>query len=273
MAQDDKHKSGISWLLITFICVLTMGGGAAAFLFLPSLLPQQATEIALIKGEEGPFKTKPENPGGKIISNQDSKVMRMLGDLTPSGEEIETLLPPSDGAELPPVAIKEPSESDLKTAEVATELGAEVKDTEPANDADTPEKTQETNAKPAPKDFVPEKPAKTIVAEPKKTELAKKPKATKPATANPDEPTYMVQLAAFRKPDIAAEQAGLLLKKHETRLQGASLGTMRVDTGENGVFWRIVTEPLPRAPADTICAALKRAGQECILRKFASPRQ
>jgi hypothetical protein len=83
----------------------------------------------------------------------------------------------------------------------------------------------------------------------------------------------MVQLAAFRKEDIAAEQAGLLLKKHEKRLQGATLGTISIDTGDNGIFWRVVSEPLPREAADTICASLKRAGQDCILRKFTSPSQ
>jgi hypothetical protein len=58
--------------------------------------------------------------------------------------------------------------------------------------------------------------------------------------------------------------------KHKSRLDGVELGTMKVDAGENGVFWRVVTEPLERTNADTLCAALKRAGQDCILRKFDS---
>ena len=83
-----------------------------------------------------------------------------------------------------------------------------------------------------------------------------------------DEPFYIVQLAAFRDAGKAVEQAGLMSQKHASRLNGATLGTMKIDTGENGVFWRVVSEPLPRADADNLCANLKRAGQDCILRKF-----
>ena len=43
---------------------------------------------------------------------------------------------------------------------------------------------------------------------------------------------------------------------------------MKHDNGDDGVFWRVVSEPLPRVEADRICSALKRAGQDCILRKF-----
>ena len=77
-----------------------------------------------------------------------------------------------------------------------------------------------------------------------------------------------MQLAAFRDMATAREQAGLLNGKHQARLDGAELGTMKTDSGDNGIFWRVVTEPLPRAEADRVCAALKRAGQDCILRKF-----
>ena len=86
-----------------------------------------------------------------------------------------------------------------------------------------------------------------------------------------DEPLYLVQLAAFRNAATAREQAGLLSGKHQTRLAEVELGTMKVDAGENGIFWRVVTEPLARLDADALCASLKRAGQECILRKFTEP--
>ena len=51
-------------------------------------------------------------------------------------------------------------------------------------------------------------------------------------------------------------------------MDGAELGTMKHDNGDDGVFWRVVSEQLPRVKADRICSALKRAGQDCILRKF-----
>ena len=154
------------------------------------------------------------------------------------------------------------SVTDAGDAAPEAKNGSETKDAPDAKDAAAPQN--------------PEKPAKTIIATPKPTKPKKpgsQPITTSRVAADPNEPTYMVQLAAFRKEDIAAEQAGLLLKKHEKRLQGATLGTISIDTGDNGIFWRVVSEPLPREAADTICASLKRAGQDCILRKFTSPSQ
>jgi cell division septation protein DedD len=86
-----------------------------------------------------------------------------------------------------------------------------------------------------------------------------------------DDPLYLVQLAAFRNADTAREQAAMLGGKHQSRLDGVELGTMKVDAGENGIFWRVITEPLERTDADNLCSALKRAGQDCILRKFDRP--
>ena len=324
MSEDAGKKPGINWLALSLLSLLIAAAAGAVYLYLPALMPQTSTDIVMIRAEEGPFKTKPVDAGGKIITNQDSKVMRMLGDLTPETEEVETLLPPSAAPELPPVAIEASPEllQELET-EVASQSSGETStaselSTKTENGTESADKTDhetvaatqladansessgtdagnvtseaktesraknESEAKGAPdaKDAAapqnPEKPAKTIIATPKPTKPKKpesQPITTSRVAADPNEPTYMVQLAAFRKEDVAAEQAGLLLKKHEKRLQGATLGTISIDTGDNGIFWRVVSEPLPREAADTICASLKRAGQDCILRKFTSPSQ
>lgn len=312
--QDEKQKSGVKWLATSIYLTLFSAIGLAGYLYLPSLLPQQNNEIVVIKGEAGPFKTKPEDPGGKIITNQDSKVMEMLGALTPEKEDVETLLPPSGGPELPPVDVKTPEtaatedtsvdgdKAEDSTAEAPAKTIAEGSKTEAGQPATSLAMGQNDNSTTSSEASeastktgggiagqktengdvttpVAKPPVKTIVATPKPTtkEEAKakdEPSiTTKRVATEPGEPTYMIQLAAFRKEDIASEQAGLLLKKHETRLQGVTIGTMRIDTGDNGIFWRIVSEPLPREAADTICASLKRAGQDCILRKFTAPEQ
>ena len=312
--QDEKQKSGVKWLATGIYLTLFSAIGLAGYLYLPSLLPQQNNEIVVIKGEAGPFKTKPEDPGGKIITNQDSKVMEMLGALTPEKEDVETLLPPSGGPELPPVDVKTPKtaatedtpvdgdKAEDSTAEAPAKTiveGSKAKAGQPATSLAMGQNDNSTTSSEASEALsktgggiagqktengdvttpVAKPPVKTIVATPKPTtkEEAKakdEPSiTTKRVATEPGEPTYMIQLAAFRKEDIASEQAGLLLKKHETRLQGVTIGTMRIDTGDNGIFWRIVSEPLPREAADTICASLKRAGQDCILRKFTAPEQ
>jgi len=319
--QDEKQRSGIKWLATGVYLTLFSAIGLAGYLYLPALLPQQNNEIVVIKGEAGPFKTKPEEPGGKIITNQDSKVMEMLGALTPEKEDVETLLPPSGGPELPPVDVKTPETAEAKSEDMAvdgdksesntaestgksaaeapkakaenpaTSVATGQNDSSPTSSQASSEASSELGADNADQKTengdittpVAKPPVKTIVATPKPTAKEKEKEkekgkdepgiTTKRVATEPGEPTYMIQLAAFRKEDIASEQAGLLLKKHETRLQGVTLGTMRIDTGDSGIFWRIVSEPLPREAADTICASLKRAGQDCILRKFTAADQ
>ena len=83
-----------------------------------------------------------------------------------------------------------------------------------------------------------------------------------------NEPLYMIQLAAFRSPKKAAEMAKILEQKHKIRLKKVGLETMRVDTGSNGIFHRIVSIPLPRQDADNMCGILRRSGQDCFLRKY-----
>ncbi len=295
MSEDTGKKSGMKWLAMSLLSLIIAAAASAAYLYLPALISETSTDIVMIRAEEGPFKTKPANPGGKIITNQDSKVMKMLSDLTPKMEEVETLLPPSAAPELPPVAVQKSAASEVQmTDNIEGETTSRASDkTNTKTKIETAATTAQNNgtltqlseideqdsskkvgdSAPTETEPVVEKPAKTIVATPKPIKPENK-SITKPrVTTSQNEPTYIVQLAAFRKEDVAAEQAGLLLKKHEKRLQGATLGTTRIETSENGIFWRVVSEPLLREAADTICASLKRAGQDCILRKVTSPSQ
>ena len=115
-----------------------------------------------------------------------------------------------------------------------------------------------------------------------------KPAAAKPASAKADkdttskikkrviviegdEPLYMIQLAAFRDAEKATEMAKILSQKHKSRLQNVDLETMSVDTGSNGIFYRVISAPLPRPDADKICGVLRRSGQDCFLRKYSTP--
>ena len=86
-----------------------------------------------------------------------------------------------------------------------------------------------------------------------------------------DEPRYMIQLAAFRDAEKATEMAKILSQKHKSRLQNVDLETMSVDTGSNGIFYRVISAPLPRPDADKICGVLRRSGQDCFLRKYSTP--
>jgi cell division septation protein DedD len=79
---------------------------------------------------------------------------------------------------------------------------------------------------------------------------------------------YRIQLAAFKNEDKAMQVAAVLMNKHISRLDQVSIGVMLHDAGEQGVFYRVVTDPMPRANANKLCNTLKSVGQDCILRSW-----
>ena len=289
MARNAAQRRGPGWLkLIGLGLVVVVGVGAAAII-VPPMLFEPAADVALIKAEDTPFKVKPKDPGGVEIPHTETTVMGMIDDLRQPEDATEVIRPPSAVPEMPPTPVDEsadvamaaeprpatpalasdgsqtasagsdnaaPNASTNTSTNTSPEAGT-ASETDAADDAGAAvDAASSRTAAPAP-----EAPATAAIPQ-------SKPKPPKRVVVEGDEPLYVVQLAAFRKADTAREQAGLLAGKHKGRLDGAELGTMKTDTGDDGIFWRVVTEPMARADADQVCAALKRAGQDCILRKY-----
>ena len=275
MARHAAERRGSRWLRTIFIGLAAVCGLGAAAIIIPPMVFQQNADVALIKAEQGPFKIKPKDPGGATIPHQETTVMGMIGGLVENQEDVEILRPPSAVPEMPPTvtdgalaeAAPEPVApagsvqgqlAETTTAETKEETAPVISD--PQNDTATAEVVEADSVDTG---TIPDNGTSVAIATP-----TAKPKPPKRVKVEGDDPLYLVQLAAFREVATAREQAGLLNSKHRARLDGAELGTMKSDSGGDGIFWRVVTEPLPRAEADQICAALKRAGQDCILRKY-----
>jgi cell division septation protein DedD len=182
------------------------------------------------------------------VPHQDLLVIDLLKSGGADAGEVETLQPRASAPEPPPISAG-------KTDSAAAD---------PAPDSATP-------AAPDAPD-VPVAGSENAATIQKKTVKAPSVKqAAKPAIKQSDGPVFVIQLAAFRNDDKAKEIASLLSEKHSSRLQGVRLQTMRLDTGSNGVFFRVVSAPMSRAEAENTCTKLRRAGQDCFLRKFVAP--
>jgi hypothetical protein len=128
-----------------------------------------------------------------------------------------------------------------------------------AGDANQPDTNQPgVTAAPAPRPAIPKQAARS----PDKARII-----TKPVVTDPNKPQMMVQLAAFRKQEKAEQAAAILGRDHKDRLNGSELGVMQIDAGSSGIFWRVITPALAPQDARQICDRLKRAGQDCILRR------
>ena len=266
--------------------------------------PQQMDEVAIIKADERPYKIVPVNPGGADIKNTDSAFLNSLDRDNQSLEGGEQLLPEDPVPELPPIDITadieqqaaEPSdemsadvvvdETGTVSAEVntisETDIDSSNADTESVDqpDADQPPVPEPLSDNNSVADTnMTQDPVQTDTDADTDTDTDTRktasfgvpiPMAGKNLT-RPDESKtsfYRIQLAAFKNEDKAMQVAAVLMNKHNSRLDQVSIGVMLHDAGEQGVFYRVVTDPMPRANANKLCNTLKSVGQDCILRSW-----
>jgi cell division septation protein DedD len=236
------------------------------------------------------------DPGGEAVDHQDLLVVDILKGGNKADDQTETLRPTSPSPEPPPVtevetAAKSVLETPLATSENQSNTGNKAMVTSGDEAAKKPAKEIAKKPLPKAKPVAKDTTVKDATGADTKTVASAKPikpATEKPAAAKPDqdttskikkrviviegdEPLYMIQLAAFRNTEKATEMAKILSQKHKSRLQDVDLETMSVDTGSNGIFYRIVSAPLPRPDADKICGVLRRSGQDCFLRKYTAP--
>ena len=251
MESDSTQINKSKWAWFAFGAIVIALAAMVVVVVWPPLSLKTPTDVIVVKAIDGAIKVKPADPGGMTVPHQDLLVIDMLKSGGADTGEVETLQTRASAPEPPPISAE-------KTDSAAADL---------APDPTTP-------ASPAPPDApdAPDAGSENAAEIQKKTVIAPSvTPATKPAIKQSDGPVFVIQLAAFRNDDKAKEIASLLSEKHSSRLQGVRLQTMRLDTGSNGVFFRVVSAPMSRAEAENTCTKLRRAGQDCFLRKFVAP--
>ena len=246
MESDSTKTNKSKWAWFAFGAIVIALAAMVVVVVWPPLSLKTPTDVIVVKAIDGAIKVKPADPGGMTVPHQDLLVIDLLKSGGADIGEVETLQPRASAPEPPPISAG-------KTDSAAAD---------PAPDSATP--------------AAPDAGSENAAAIQKKTVKAPSVKpatkpATKPAIKQSDGPVFVIQLAAFRNDEKANEIASLLSEKHSSRLQGVRLQTMRLDTGSNGVFFRVVSAPMSRAEAENTCTKLRRAGQDCFLRKFVAP--
>lgn len=260
--RDEDSQKRFSPLSITIALILFVAIGAAAAYGIQMMSAKAPVDLVVLKADQGDFKTKAEAVNIDKSAEGNSTVFNLLDELSSAKEDVEVLNLEPSSPELPELKIDEPQNEEPQNEEPQNEVPQNedaIAQTEAKQDADpssstTGEATDSTE---------------TAVAEDQPAAPTKRPAAPRVVKKNivKDGPSMMVQLAAFRNQAKAQEIASLLTEKHADRLQGLTLGVMQIDTGSSGIFWRVITEALPNEDARALCDSLKRAGQDCILRK------
>ena len=286
----QMFKSRRFFLLLGGIGVVLAAGIAGILFIMPPL--NNAEDIVYLKGDDTPYKVRPSEEGGQKIAHQDSRFMNYLDKGEAEAEEAETISLKDDLPEPPPVPLAE--ENRAEDAIDLTRLSAANTDIPPQKPTRKIE-TESVIATPlAPSDSQPVSvseenkedqpdPASEAAAESKDgpaAEQAKAPITTAepvaklpvPAKKKPviEGPAQQIQLAAFQTQKRADTAAALLSEKHKARLNGYTLSANLIEKADGGKFWRVMTSQMPAQEAAAICDALKRAGQDCIVRKTQS---
>lgn len=259
--------------------ILILAALAVIFYVMPPL--RDTGDIVYLQAHETPFKVRPSEEGGQKIAHQNSRFMSYLDKGEAETEEKEILHLNEDLPEPPPVPIEAEKPSDTAPAQaggqglaaadtenpekqsvMATPLAQAQTDTPPVT-ADKPDSTDNTSAANGQAED------KTSPAVPVKrpVELANIQKKAN-NQANPDASWRQIQIAAFQDQDKADTAAALLSQKHKARLNGYILSATIIQKADGGQFWRVMSEAMPAAEANAICDALKKAGQDCFLRKI-----
>ncbi len=265
--------------------------------------PKQLTEVAIIKADTKPYKVLPASPGGEVINNIESSLLNTLDnpqDIPPGGE---VLSPPDPTPELPPIDVTISGDTNLSDDEAAFPVAEETKI---VSGEDNQQADQE-NSTPISEDQQPDATVIENIAQSDEQDMAisaeedtdtdqqqegndqsdtappETSESTETATiagvplpkpslnrvrSTTGTPLYRVQLAAFKNEQKAMQVAALLTEKHRSRLGQSSVGITLHDAAEQGLFWRVVTDPMPRGDASNLCKTLKSVGQDCILRKL-----
>ncbi len=262
-ARKNAHTRLILTIALALLAVAALGVAARHILFGEAPKDSQAG-VPVIHAEDKPIKTKPQDRGGMDVPNQDKLVYERMGagDTEPQAER---LLPPPEQPQAPPGQQQLPRTPSIKPAFPAppireTPAAATPTVTEPPPPAAAPAPQVATTAPAGPRAAAQAKPpAQPAAVSPAAASGAK----SRPAAAG----SWVVQLGALKSEAEAKSEWTRLRGAHKELLGEFSSDIVRVDLGAKGVFWRLRAGPMDEARARTLCAALAKRSQGCIVAK------
>ena len=261
MAENSKKFRILLPLLSGLLSVIFVLSGAIYIFFNINFLGNK--EIQILKASEGPIKEKPKNSGGKIIDHQDADFYGIL-DKDIDNKVVEVLKPTAPEPELPSIELEldnnseKDNISDNKNKKNKNETSDDNQDENLSNNIQDLEiaSQEKENINTENKNVV----NMNNYNQDNISEIIEKP-VSKPKKG------YFVQLASFNNETKAKVSVDVLNEKLAVSLSGNELQIMRVDLGDGkGIWWRIVTNIIPRGEAETVCALLKSEGNNCIVR-------
>lgn len=253
-------------------------------------------ELPVIRADERPFKSRPDDPGGLQVPHRDKLVYSRLKGVseTPDVERLlpepERPLPPPETVPVPeaaPVPAPTPAPAVAETASAASPPatpspgegtgGAELPPSPAAEAAAGAGERALAMVTPVAR---PTPPAMRPQPAPAASPVAASPAA---ATAVPRGPAlappppaaagggtkYLIQLGAMSSPELARAQWAKLMAANGDLLAPLQPTIARADLGERGTLYRLRAGPIEGAArAQEVCRALAGRGVGCVVVSF-----
>jgi len=251
--------------------------------------PGDGPDLPLVRAETEPYKTAPSDPGGLQVENTDKEVYARVRDSAQvdEGPAVEQLLPGPTRPVSPPApeapanATQDaPPTPEPAQAQTPAPEAPQPSDTAPRTASDgpppvpegpleraTPPEAEDSPAampQPAP----PEVPATAAApsSEPTQTPASASTPAPAEQVAAVAEDGPQVQLAAFRKRELAQQHWNTLRQAHPDLLSAVPHLIVFADLGDQGQFYRLRAGPMSNPDAaGALCRALKQRDVGCFV--------
>ncbi|BAE51332.1 SPOR domain-containing protein [Paramagnetospirillum magneticum] len=292
-ADADSHQARAghrlrSWVLIGG-AVIAVGAIVAAGLHFVGGRKGAGLGVPVIKADDRPIKTRPDDRGGMQVPNQDKLVYERMDSAGENEPKVERLLPKPEAAKAPPKTISVPPLSAEPPPAVAQRPAPiPPKPGEPPAPKTAPAAkvaAQPMEASPIPPAVAPLPPAYQPVqerapapaAQPEHMAPAVVAQAPRPAPPPPPAPApavsakapasgeFVVQLGAVRAADQADKEWARIQKANADLLGALKSDIVRVELPGKGTFWRVRAAPLSEQAARQLCAELTARSQGCIV--------
>jgi cell division septation protein DedD len=274
-ARKGAHTRLILTVALALLAVAALGVAARHIFFGETPKPQTAG-VPVIKADDHPIKTKPEDRGGMDVPNQDKLVYERMGAQSDAVPQTERLLPPPEQPQEPPAQPRKPSIKPAFPTPPAKEPSAGKPGAgESAISAPTPAPVVTLPA--APSAASPAQPAALSPSKPtnpsKPAPAAKVASAAAPVAAAPAAKVsaaggaWLVQLGALKSEGDAKNEWTRVKAANKDLLGDYGSDIVRVDLGEKGIYWRLRAGPMDEGQARSTCASLAKRSQGCIIAK------
>ncbi|GFZ79041.1 hypothetical protein GCM10011497_03840 [Elstera cyanobacteriorum] len=286
----SEEPKGRRWLPAT-IALVALGGfsGIVWYAYNQGASQSNGGAVPLVQADAGPLKTRPTDPGGMDVPNQDKLILNGQA-VDVAGGKVERLLPPPEAPLAKPalpsaVAAAPQPQTPQIAATVPPALTAGrpaapapapqaspilVPSPAPQVAATTPRATVQTAPQPQPVVARPATPPPAPAAQAPAPVAAKPPAPVTPPPAATPTPTAAasagrggkVQLGAV-KSEAAATAEWAKLQKTHPELAALSMSVAKVEIPNKGTYYRI--QAGPAADAAAVCGAVKARGQDCLV--------